>query len=87
MKCAGLWPNGACCLDQSRTCGPLLHTPEDVLLPMVFIKQVINGLCVCGSVPSVFTGPVLGHSRGQHRQRCMYVVPTQRGKNELISAF
>ncbi len=43
-------------MDESRTCGPLLHTPEDVLLPMVFIKQVINGLCVCGSVPSVFTG-------------------------------
>ncbi len=57
MKCAGLWQNGARCLDQSRTCGPLLHTPEDVLLPMVFIKQVINGLCVCGPVPSVFTGP------------------------------
>ncbi len=58
VKCASLWPNGAWCLDQSRNCGPLLHTPEDVLLPMVFIKQVINGLCVCGPVQTVFTGPV-----------------------------
>ncbi len=24
---------------------------------MVFIKQVVNRLCVCGPVPSVFTGP------------------------------
>ncbi len=57
MKCAGLWLNGACCLDQSRNCGPLLHTPEDIV-SMVFIKQVINGLCVCGPVQTVFSGPV-----------------------------
>ncbi len=44
-------------MDQSRNCGLLLHTPEDVLLPMVFIKQVINELRVCGPVQTVFTGP------------------------------
>ncbi len=36
------------------------------------------------SIGSVF---VVQSSQVQHRQRYMYVVPTQRGKNELISAF
>ncbi len=68
---AGLWLNGACCLDHSRNCEPLLHTSDDVLLPMVFIKQVVNMLRVCGPVQTVFTGPV--------RVAAQYVIPTQRG--------
>ncbi len=62
-------------LDQSRTCGPLLHTPEDVLLPMVFIKQVINRLCVCGPSTISLTGPA---------QAEVYVCSSYtEGKNEL----
>ncbi len=63
-------------MDQSRTCGPLLHTPEDVLLPMVFIKQVVNRLCVCVPVPSVFTGPA---------QAEVYVCSSYTEGNKLIN--
>ncbi len=79
-ECAVLWLIGACCLD---LCGPLLHTTEDVLLPMVFI----NGLRVCGPVQTPATSlhrSSTGRRRGQHRQRCIYVLPTKRGKIELI---
>ncbi len=70
VKRAVLWLNGACCLHQSRNCGPLLHTPEDVLLPMVFIKQVVNVFVVQYKHPvSSRHRPRTGHSQGQHRQR------------------